>query len=512
MCLLRFVINFAAEMRRVKQIIGQSLSVRLSLKVVTAMAVLLLSLMIAMSLYSRKELKTESLQKTAQTLDATVRRIDNILLSVERTADNVLYGIRSHRDDAEIMYTYSRKVVELNPYVTGCAIAFRRGFFRDGELFMAYYHQTAERGAGSDEVEIVQSDTFGDRPYTEQVWYTEPMATGRPKWLNPVTGMEADIAPIITFCQPIMDEDGRAVGVLGIDVSLSLLSRIVLAAKPTAHSYCTLLSEDGSFIVHPDSSRLFSGTIFTLLDEIKEESAIRAAEAMLSGRSGYSAFEIKGRSYYVFYKPFQRVAEPGRNVDDLGWSAGIVYPEDDILGDYNSLLYDVFAIAGVGLLLLFVLCCAILLRQFRPLVMLMSKAHYIAKGNYNEPIPRSTRKDEIGRLQVSFQKMQETLAANIGELEQLTSTLERDGERLRVACDQAHNADRIKTVFLHNMTNQMIAPSYAICDDVVALCNNGSDRSSLVKDIQKQSRTITELLNNLINLSDEDMRKEAANA
>ena len=74
------------------------------------------------------------------------------------------------------------------------------------------------------------------------------------------------------------------------------------------------------------------------------------------------------------------------------------------------------------------------------------------------------------------------------------------------------------------MTNQMIDPSSAINKAVVALCGINSDDSAdqtsysttedisqLVDDIQANGDTIAELLNNLIRLSDETIRKETAN-
>jgi methyl-accepting chemotaxis protein len=242
---------------------------------------------------------------------------------------------------------------------------------------------------------------------------------------------------------------------------------------------------------------------------------------MVSGETGYRRFHLYGTDYYVFFKPFERAAVPGRSLEQLNWSAGIVYPGDDIFGDYNSLLYYVLAIAFVGLLLLFLLCMAMIHRQLKPLTMLTEKAQLIAKGNYDEPIPDSRQADEVGRLQDNFQQMQRSLASNIGELEQLTATMKERGEGLRVAYNEAQKADRMKTAFLHNMTNQMTGPADAIDNDVDALCRwcedggtpaDGSQAStaSLADNIQQNGKAITELLNNLISLSDEDMRKEVA--
>ena len=183
-------------------------------------------------------------------------------------------------------------------------------------------------------------------------------------------------------------------------------------------------------------------------------------------------------------------------MEDLGWSVGIVYPEDDIFGDYNRLLYIVLAIAVVGLLLLLVLSHAVTHRRLLPLRMLAKSAQRIADGHYDEPIPDSRQQDEVGRLQNHFKNMQQSLAVQVGELQRSTAELNEQGEILHAAYEQAKEADRVKTAFLHNMTNQMTKPMAAISADVEKL--TAGPLTAVVDDIQQQGEAITELLDNLL--------------
>jgi methyl-accepting chemotaxis protein len=57
----------------------------------------------------------------------------------------------------------------------------------------------------------------------------------------------------------------------------------------------------------------------------------------------------------------------------------------------------------------------------------------------------------------------------------------------------------------------MMAPAEAIEKDVDLLCSRSKyDPTKVVADIQQNGKTITELLKNLISMSDDEMRKEAA--
>lgn len=475
------------------------------------MAVLLLASLLVMMFYARTALKEEAMQKASQTLEGTVQHIDNILLSVEQTAGNFYFRMLPDLRDKEKMYAYTRQVLESNPYVVGCAIAFKTGFYQDGEDFMAYHYR-------SDSTHIVRTDTFADSPYTKQEWFVKTMEANKPGWMKPLANEHyqnliqegGDATTVITFCLPIYYEDNKPLGVLGVDVSLSLLSRIVLDTKPTKNSYCTLLDAEGSFIVHPNSDKLFYQNVFTQMANGEDPSVEVAAKAMVSGETGYKQFRMYGKDFNVFYKPFRRSFTPGRVTGDLGWSAGIIYPHDDIFGDYNNLRYYMMAIAFVGLLILLLSCRAIIHRQLQPLLMLTHSAQRIANGHYDETIPDSRQKDEIGRLQNNFQQLQQSLSAYIRELEQATATLKERGEGLRVAYNQAQKAERMKTAFLHNMTNQLVAPSEAIERDVNALCNLTIDErreAALVEDLQENGNIIAELLDDLIKISDEEKRK-----
>ena len=362
------------------KIIRRTLSVRIGLMVVTAMAILLMASMIVMLYYSRKAVKEEATQKAQQALEGMVYNIDNIMLSVEQTTGNIYFSMLSHLKDTDMMYMYARKLVETNPYVAGCAIAFKEDFCKDGKPFMAYVHHADSAGMAYADADLVTDDMFGNEPYTEQAWFRQPLETGKVGWMIPHEVMKREENPIFTFCLPIYQPDSydKPIGVIGVDVSISLLSDIVNNAKPSANSYCTLIDHYGTYIVHPNDNKLLHETDKVL----KDQSARDAAQAMISGNTGYKPFKLNGTDYFVFYQPFKRTTMSSTS-DHLGWYVGVVYPEDDIFGDYNSLSHFVLAIVVIGLLLSFLISGLVIHSQLKPLLMLTAQAQHIAKGNLN---------------------------------------------------------------------------------------------------------------------------------
>lgn len=488
------------------QHMAHTLSVRLSLMVALPTALILTAALLVMLHFSRKSIKQETLQKAEQTLEATVQSIDNILLSVEQASGNTYWNMVEQLDKPERMQVYCRKLVETNPYITGCAIAMEPYYYKDhAKYFMTYTHQT-KTGMASTNSPIIQAETFGNRPYTEQEWYTQPMKSGHPCWIGPLKDSDTEGGAIITFSLPIYNREGARAGVMGVDIALNQLSQIVLAAKPSPNSYCILLGSDGSYIVHPDSTKLMHETVYSHYKESDNQSIKEAAAAMVTGQTGYKEFQQNGKDWFVFYKPFNRSVLPGRSMEKLNWSAGIVYPENDIFGLYNRMLSVVVAISLTGLFMLLVLCQWFTHRRLLPLRMLTKSAQRIAEGDYNDPIPDSKQEDEIGQLQEQFQQMQQSLATHVNELNRLRASLQIQGEELRTAYERAQEADKLKTAFLHHMTNQMIAPSQTILTSVDTLCQQWSNMSKeeaakVVDSIQKDSQTITDLLGGMLNKS-----------
>ena len=375
-----------------------------------------------------------------------------------------------------------------------------------GPAIMAYIHRDVNG-------EFVTQETFANRPYTEQVWYSETVAKEVACWTAPLKNEDTEDKPLITFCQPIFDTKDECVGAVAVDVSINELSRIVLAAKPSPNSYCTLVAKNGSYIVHPDKEKLMHQTVFTQTERGADPTVLEAANALLSGDTGYKPFRMNNEDWMVFYKPFTRSDVAGRSVQNLDWSIGLIYSESDIFESYNQLLFLVLACALIGLLAFFVLCRMFTRRELKDLDQLTRSAQRIAKGQYNELIPDAQRDDEIGQLQDNFVKMQHSLAVQLNEQKQISSSLERRGEYLQQSSGHSLETDRLKTAFLYYVTNQMTAPSVIIDNSVTTLCNNYHDISQKdaeqeVEKIKSQSKLIISLLDELVQITELTNGKE----
>ena len=191
--------------------------------------------------FSHKVLLKEAMRDAELTLEGTAQTIDNILMDVEQSTGNIYHELMEHLDEPDRMYVYCRELVESNPNIVGCAIAFKPGYYPGKDLFMTYVHR---RAFSSDiKSDLVITNSFTERPYTEQYWFTAPMNNGWFGWTDPLKGDDTENEPLVIFCLPFTDRSGERVGVISVDVSISKLSKILSAVKPSERGYSLLLAK-----------------------------------------------------------------------------------------------------------------------------------------------------------------------------------------------------------------------------------------------------------------------------
>ena len=401
----------------------KSLSTKLSLWIVIFTAVVLVTALGYMFNVSRHAIRQEAENHATEILENTTLRVNAILERVEVATNNTDWLISRHLEGPDSMFVYSRRILENNPDLNGCSIAFEPDYFKQkGRYFSAFslrdngeIHTTQE---GNEHYEYFYMD-----------WYQLCKLLDRPVWTEPFLDYNPeDIYSkdmIASYCKPIKDSDGKYIGTISVDLSLTWLSNTISAVKPYPNSYSIMIGQGGTFFVHPDSTKLFYHTIFTETLDHEDTALAALGHAMQRGEEGTRQLVIDGQESYVFYKP----------LGNTGWSVAIVCPESDIFGAFNRLSRAVTISVFAGLLLLLLICIQIITRELKPLRRLADQAGVIAKGNFDETLPESKRVDEIGQLSQSFSDMQRSLAGYIEELKQTTAQKASIENELKVASE-----------------------------------------------------------------------------
>ena len=292
------------------------------------------------------------------------------------------------------------------------------------------------------------------------------------------------------------------VGILSVDLSLTWFSKMVTEAKPFPHSYNMLIGKGGTYLVHPDSTKQFYETIFTSTLDQPDTAKVALGKAMIAGKSGYKVLHGEKEDEYVFYRPLSHT----------DWSVAIVCPESDIFEPYYRLQNNLLFITIVGLLLLLFFCVFVIRSSLRPLKQLGQAAERMSEGHFEEVVPDSSRRDEIGQLQRSFFKMQRFVSEYIGKIRHSTEMLTERNEELLKASEMAKEDDRMKTAVLNNMTDQMVQPVDVIAaeSDLIRKEYKNYSEEEMAEHVDRMlacTEEVTSLLNQLLDASQNTVDK-----
>ncbi|WP_028906525.1 ATP-binding protein [Xylanibacter ruminicola] len=350
-------------------------------------------LLAAVLIYSRQIIQQQAMDDAVKSLQQVMERTDRHLHQIEAAADSLIPKIEQHIDQPDMMFEYSRELLNQHPDLKGCSISFDPYFYKEkGQYFSAYSYKKGNR--------IVTEQEGNDNyQYFYMDWYVIPRMLYHSYWIEPFAEKSTSgivVNDIMTsYCQPIQGGPDKTVGILSADVPLSWLADQIENYQPMPKSYCMLLGRGGSYIVHPDSTRLLYETIFTSTIEHPDTALTSLGRAMTDGETGYKSLRLDGVDSHVFYMPFRQT----------GWSIALVCPNEVILSNYRLLLYFLLPLILLSIMLMFMPLWRLLFRRrhfaavLLPLLVLTATSCHNNQPNKqeasNQPNPEEQTGDKI---------------------------------------------------------------------------------------------------------------------
>ena len=310
-------------MKRLLRYIRQHLSLRLGLIITLIIAVAFSLLFDVLFERCKQFIQRAAFDHATQLLDNTAERINGIMDDTELVTNFMAHTVPRHLSPDSLL-VFSRRGVEGNDFLTGLAISMEPDFFPEmGRYYSAYSLR------GPDSITTVREGPF---EYFDAVWYKTPRSLGTSCWIdafddyNEGTLSSPDI--LTSYCCPMRDAEGRYVGSITASLTLKWLSASVSALKPYSNSSAIMIGREGTYLVHPDTAKLFRENIFSDAAPESRRDIETLGRAMIAGRSGMVETKIDGRDAFIFYRPLERT----------GWSIAIVCPESDVFARYSRVL------------------------------------------------------------------------------------------------------------------------------------------------------------------------------
>lgn len=471
--------------------IRQSLPLRVGLYIVIFVTLVFLFSQGFLFVRSRELVRQEAIERATKALDRTTGAIVASLNTIEVATHNVEWFVMNHPVPDSLL-SYSRRIVELFPDVSGCSITMEPDYFP-----ASIGHFSAYTVRKADGIYTVRE---GDYDYYSKPWYRSVSQTGAPCWVDPYddynAGTLSNDEMIVSYSMPLHDASGRFVGVVSTDLSLPRLSRLVSSGNPYPHSYSVLVGRDGRFFVHPDTMKMGRRTISQDADYRDNPDIILLAHEMFSGRDDYMKVDIGGQPCFVFYQPL-----PGTT-----WTIAQVCPDKDVMGGYNKLAYIILLLVIAGLLFIFIVSLRTMRHFIAPLNQLVRQSRYITSGHFGEPMGHTGRQDVVGQLQNSFADMQQLLNKQISQLQQAGEEAEQRNRELVRANVLAQESGRRKQAFIQDVSHQIRTPLNIIQGFLMVLRDSwqdlpAEDRAKMTDTMYQNATLLQRMVNMLVDAS-----------
>jgi PAS domain S-box-containing protein len=282
---------------------------------------------------------------------------------------------------------------------------------KPGSTFMGNYSPTYYKDGDSIKIQLSTSQVLFQGDY-----YTIPKNSRKETVLNPYyysyTELEKDEILQTNMIVPILSND-NFMGVVGVDVPLTLFQELNQKIKPFDDGYSILIANDGKIVAHPDTSYINKNFIDLYPKSVKKHDI--------------KNFILKGSPIAFFMKPlnnknlhFYSFSPVFIGHSITPWSFVMVVPKEKLMQKAHETIQMAIISGIAGIAILFIIIWIIASSISRPIVRTTNVLKEISVGNINESnILKIRTSDEIGEMAQSVNKLMDGLNSTAMFAEQI---------------------------------------------------------------------------------------------
>ncbi len=271
-------------------------------------------------------------------------------------------------------------------------------------------------------------------------YYQVPRATKKETALQPyldtyVEGSDNKI--LITSCiAPVTSEDGRFLGVVGVDIDMNTTTAILDAIHPDETGYAFLVGPTGDIISYPDKDLITK----SYLDLVDAPAAASMKEIFAKGVEWAGTQTTKGSKgvSYIVLTPVRIGSSPSP------WTFGISLPLSKVMADVNNLVLVLGAALAVLLLIMWLSMVVIVRILVRPLRKAVEVTNQLAEGDLTQILAGEGR-DEIGSLARAINNLSARLTRIMRQVRDSAGQVSSSSDGISAAAQQLTHGSRSQT-------------------------------------------------------------------
>ncbi|MBO8086152.1 MAG: methyl-accepting chemotaxis protein [Marichromatium sp.] len=397
------------------------------------------------------------------------------LMSVLHARDEIPVGVR--RDYfSELLQSYLRDHQEL----VGAWMVWEPDAF-DGEdgrfagteahdatgRFIPYWYRDGE---------TIGTEILED--YETRDYYRLAKQSGKTVVLDPYLYALGGVDQLLTSIAVPILEQGRVVGVVGVDLLISDLQAQVAKIRPF-DGVTALFSGTGTVIAHPDERRLGKDLRETDTDVLGEDmgrfvTALERGESFVTQRWSDS---LDGEALVIS----QPLALAGT---EQHWTIAMALPVSKVLAHVNAMITKVVLIGLVGLAVMSALIVLLSRSLVRPLRGVVGALEDIASGDgdLTQRLPAEGR-DEVAQLATAFNAFVTRIHDLVRQVSGATSQLASAAEELSVTSD----GTREQVQHQHAETDQVATAMNEMTATVQEVARHANDAAKAAREADREA-------------------------
>jgi signal transduction histidine kinase len=271
--------------------------------------------------------------------------------------------------------------------------------------------------------------------FKKEGWYSAVYSSQKPRWSSIYT-WEVPGPPIFSLgrSEPVRNRQGEIIGVVGVDISVGNISRVLQEIKGSENSRIFIVERDGSVVANSTSEE-FATKVDDQVVRRKatemQDPLIQATAKHLSARPGGLA-QIQATHQLEFQhqgaKQFAQVI-PWRDEAGLDWLVVVAVPESDFMAQIHANTRMTILLCLLALVITSLLGLYTAQKIANPILKLQMASEAITHGRF-EPIAGISGSREINRLAHSFNLMVSQLNFSFMALRDSNEALAQGSERL----------------------------------------------------------------------------------
>lgn len=389
------------------KIMGKKKYVSLRVKLLAYVCLLFILVFTAITVLMVQQTKMRSEERArlfASELKENVKlRTERQMDQIENIVSGILYTLPGRMDKPGDMIAVSETALRLDTFLQGVSVV----VYADGQPnHGAYVVSTMRTADGTLSHKVLAANLA--KTFMNRSCYKEALAQPEGCWSEPFMEEGLDHVPMVCYSHQLQDGNGNSLAMVMAHLPLSKLRFSLGMQKGYEGNFSIILSDQGYFIAHPDTTLTSRPTTYQEFAERKggDTGILAQGNAMIAGQSGTDLRKIEDKEFFVSFSP----------LEGSSWSVASLIPYSSVVHNVWKFFLLMSLVTFAFVFLFGILAYIYLRKKLTPLQGVTDAFYEMGQGNFDVESPRYDRNDEIGRLSTAFIHLKTELKQHVADL------------------------------------------------------------------------------------------------